>query len=103
MGGVEELVDMLGGVGVAFVGIKGLEILDKSTNQIVAPGAGPRRYGHPRSDIERLQRHFGKDWTRHDVSELPPRGTGLRRTTCRRGRKPKRKTRSKKRRSRSRR
>jgi len=44
-----------------------------------APGAGARRGGKPRTDKERLKRHFGKDWKKHKVSELPKRGTGLKR------------------------
>ena len=36
-----------------------------------------RRRGRPRSNIERLKRHFGSSWKKHKVSELPPRGTGL--------------------------
>ena len=35
--------------------------------------------GIPKSDIERLKQHFGLDWRKHDISELPPRGTGLQR------------------------
>ena len=37
-----------------------------------------RRNGRPRTNIERLKRHFGKNWRKHKVSELPPRGTGRR-------------------------
>jgi len=33
-----------------------------------------RRYGKPKTDIERLKTHFGKDWKKHKISELPPRG-----------------------------
>ena len=35
--------------------------------------------GRPRSDRERLKRHFGKNWRKHSVSELPPRGRRRRR------------------------
>jgi len=51
----------------------------KTTKRYTPPGPGPRRYGRPRSDIERLKRHFGPDWRNHTVDELPPRGTGWRR------------------------
>ena len=37
------------------------------------------RRGKPLSDIERLKRHFGKNWKKHKISELPKRGTGRRR------------------------
>ena len=40
-----------------------------------ANGRGGRRI----NDTQRLKRHFGKDWKKHKVSELPPRGTGRRR------------------------
>ena len=40
--------------------------------------AKERRGGDPRSDEERLREHFGADWQKHAVSELPPRRTGLR-------------------------
>jgi len=39
------------------------------------PPAGGRK-GRPLSNSERLKRHFGSDWKKHKVSELPPRGTG---------------------------
>ena len=29
--------------------------------------------GRPKTDIQRLQTHFGADWRNHDVSELPAR------------------------------
>jgi len=35
-----------------------------------------RRNGRPRSDQERLKRHFGRDWRKHSTKDLPPRGTG---------------------------
>ena len=41
------------------------------------PKAGRRN--RPLTNTERLKRHFGKDWRKHKVSELPPRGTGRRR------------------------
>ena len=44
---------------------------------MAAPGAGSRRAGNLRSNEERLKRHFGKNWKKHKVSELPKRGTGL--------------------------
>jgi len=34
---------------------------------------GPRRFGKPRTDAERKERHFRRFGTR----KLPPRGTGL--------------------------
>ena len=37
------------------------------------------RSGKPRSNTERLKRHFGKNWKKHKISELPKRGTGRRR------------------------
>lgn len=42
-----------------------------------APGAGERRLGNPRTDNERLKRHFGKNSKNHSTKDLPPRGTGL--------------------------
>ena len=42
-------------------------------------GAGARRMGRPRTNTERLKRHFGNNWKKHSTGELPPRGTGLRR------------------------
>ena len=42
------------------------------------PPIGGRR-GRPLTDLQRLKRHFGKDWKKHKVSELPKRGTGRRR------------------------
>lgn len=45
---------------------------------MATPGAGTRRKGNPRSDTERLKRHFGKNWKKHKISDLPKRGTGLR-------------------------
>ena len=41
--------------------------------------AGQRRGGKPRTDQERLQRHFGKNAGKHTVKDLPKRGTGLKR------------------------
>ncbi len=38
-----------------------------------------RRLGRPKTDIERLKSHFGKNWRKHKISELPKRGTGRRR------------------------
>ena len=29
-----------------------------------------------KTDLERLKKHFGKNWKKHKISELPPRGTG---------------------------
>ena len=37
----------------------------------------PRRYGQPRTEEERLKRHF----ERYGTIELPPRGTGLRKSS----------------------
>ncbi len=48
----------------------------KTIKRYTPPGPGRRGYGRPRSDIERLKRHFGPDWRNHTVDELPPRGTG---------------------------
>ena len=39
-----------------------------------------RRNGKPRSNTERLKRHFGSSWRKHKVSELPSRGTGRKRS-----------------------
>lgn len=38
----------------------------------------PRGNSIPKTNIERLKNHFGKNWKKHKVSELPPRGTGRR-------------------------
>ena len=35
--------------------------------------------GKPRSNTERLKRHFGANWKKHKVSELPKRGAGRKR------------------------
>ena len=52
--------------------------------EIKSPGAGERRQGQPRSDIERMVRHYGKTEylnrgcdKRPERCPLPPRGTGL--------------------------
>ena len=42
------------------------------------PPARGRR-GKPLTDTQRLKRHFGKNWRKHSISELPKRGTGRRR------------------------
>ena len=49
------------------------------------PGAGSRRGGNSRSDIERMIRHYGKtEYFNRGCNEhpercpLPPKGTGLR-------------------------
>lgn len=99
MQSIEAFVGLLEDGMLFSMGRKTLNTINRSTS---TRGAGGRRYGNPRSDIERLQRHFGSDWVNHDVSELPPRGTGLKRTPCKRGSKPRKRAGSK-RRSRSRR
>jgi len=38
-------------------------------------GRGAGR-GKPKTNTERLKTHFGKNWKKHKVSELPKRGNG---------------------------
>jgi len=52
--------------------------------KIKSPGAGERRLGQPRSNTERIIRHYGKTEylnrgcdKRPERCPLPPRGTGL--------------------------
>lgn len=47
-------------------------------------GGAPRR-GRPKSNEERLKAHFGANWREHKVSELPARGSGLRRRKSKKG------------------
>jgi len=74
---VMEILGLVEVAGTTAVGLKTLSFLEKSVLEGNQVSTGRRRRGYPRTDIERLQRHFGKDWWLHDVSELPPRGTGL--------------------------
>lgn len=37
------------------------------------------RGGKPLTNTQRLKRHFGKNWRKHKVSELPKRGAGRKR------------------------
>ena len=43
-------------------------------NRRLSQGLGQRRFGQPKTDLERLKTHFGKNWKKHKVSELPRRG-----------------------------
>jgi len=47
---------------------------ERTNVRVRSMGGEEMPYGKPRSDIERLKRHFGSSWRKHDISELPPRG-----------------------------